>query len=238
MFAAVTASAFVGPPCAALSDAAELKQQVAQRYDGYAARYDALDGGAAASTLGLSELRAEAVAACTGRVLEVGVGTGLNLPLYDERRCSALTAIDLSPGMLRVAEGVANRMRLPVTLEQMDAEQLSFADGVFDTVIDTFSLCVFPDPARAIAEMRRVCKPGGRLVLLEHQRSALAPLAAYQDVTAPAAARFLGKGCMWNQDVAALLADSGLRVVRCKPGLLGLVALFEAERQSEPQVRM
>ena len=96
-------------------------------YDNYASSYDVLDGGVLADALGLAQLRAEATSLCAGRVLEVGVGTGLNLPLYDARRCEQLIAIDLSAGMLHEAATAAKAARgrsLAVELRQMNAEAL------------------------------------------------------------------------------------------------------------------
>ena len=95
----------------------------------------------------------------------------------------------------------------------MDVENLEFPDASFDTVVDTFSLCVFPDPVAALKEMRRVCKPGGRILLLENSVSDNAVLAAYQKATAPLVAKVGGKGCFYDQEPAALAAAAGLRVV-------------------------
>lgn len=199
-----------------------------QEYDGYATRYNELDGGVVADTLGIDSLRAAAISRCQGQVLEVGVGTGLNLALYDRSRCSSVTGVDLSDGMLRQAAAETARLGLSqVRLQQMDASRLSFTDASFDCVVDTFSLCVYAEPLAALREMARVCRPGGRVLLVEHQRSEVGPLRSYQDLTAPVIARLGGKGCVWNQDVDTMLRQAGLRVLRKEPALLGTVALFE-----------
>lgn len=109
-----------------------------------------------------------------GEVLEVAVGTGLNLPLYPEG--VTLTAIDLSPEMLAIARTRAAEQDRDVVLREGDAHNLPFADGSFDSVVCTYSLCNIPDEARAIAEMKRVLRPGGKLLLLDHIRSSVAPV--------------------------------------------------------------
>lgn len=87
--------------------------------------------------------------------------------------------------------------------------------------------CVYGSPLSALREMRRVCKADGRVVLLEHSRASNGAVAAYQDVTAGGAAKFGGKGCVYNQDVTGLAEQAGLRVVRSRATLGGLIALLE-----------
>ncbi|KAG2423546.1 hypothetical protein HXX76_015189 [Chlamydomonas incerta] len=154
---------------------------------------------------------------------------------------TSLDTVDLSPGMLaqararvRGSSGLAGR---PIAFQQADVAALPYADASFDTVVDTFSLCVFPDPQAAMNELARVVRPaaaggggGGRLLLLEHSRSDNPLLAAYQDATAgPVAA--LGKGCVWNQDVEGLAARAGLRVTRAERFAAGTVELLVAEKR-------
>lgn len=102
------------------------------------------------------------------RALEVGVGTGKNMPYYPSG--VSVTAIDFSPRMLARAKNRAHNKGTPVDLQQMDVQQLDFADATFDTVFATFVFCSVPDPVKGLSELRRVCKPEGRLLLLEHMR--------------------------------------------------------------------
>lgn len=104
-----------------------------------------------------------------GRTLEVAVGTGLNLPAYPPE--ANVTGIDLSPEMLEIARKRAAELGRTADLREGDAHELPFGDGSFDTVVCTYSLCNIPDPDRAVAEMKRVLRPGGRLVLVDHVRS-------------------------------------------------------------------
>src|SRR5919204_4113614 len=105
-------------------------------------------------------------AQATGEVLEVAIGTGRNLPYYPQG--IRLTGVDFSPAMLQLARHQADRLGRKVDLRLGDAQALELPDASFDTVVCTFSLCAIPDERRAIAEMRRVLRPGGRLLLLDH----------------------------------------------------------------------
>ncbi|MCC3316743.1 ubiquinone biosynthesis methyltransferase UbiE [Nocardia sp. 852002-20019_SCH5090214] len=117
--------------------------------------------------------RAWACGRARGDVLEVAVGTGLNLPFYPDT--VRLTGVDLSAQMLAIARKRAEEVRPDTTLQEGDAHALSFPDSTFDTVVCTFGLCAIPDSAKAIAEMRRVLRPGGQLILVDHVASSSRP---------------------------------------------------------------
>jgi ubiquinone/menaquinone biosynthesis C-methylase UbiE len=105
-------------------------------------------------------------AQATGDVLEVAIGTGRNLPFYPEG--IRLTGIEFSPAMLELARRQADQLGRKVDLRLGDAQALELPDASFDTVVCTLSLCAIPDERRAVAEMKRVLRPGGRLLLLDH----------------------------------------------------------------------
>lgn len=110
----------------------------------------------------------------TGDVLEVAVGTGLNLPFY--RADARVTGIELSPAMLEIARKRAADLGRSVDLREGDAHQLPFGDSTFNAVVCTYSLCNIPDVTQAVSEMKRVLKPGGRLLLVDHVRSTVRPI--------------------------------------------------------------
>ncbi len=113
-----------------------------------------------------------------GRVLEVAVGTGRSLPFYVN--ASSLTGVDLSPEMLAQARQRAEERGLPIDLREGDAEALPVEDAAYDSVVCCLSLCTIPDPAAAIAEMKRALVPGGRLLLIDHVASTWPPIYAVQ----------------------------------------------------------
>jgi len=124
----------------------------------------------------------------TGDVLEIGIGTGMNLPFYaaDVR----LTGVDLSPAMLGEARRRVAELGREVDLREGDAQALEFPADRFDTVVFSLCLCSIPDDRRAVAEGVRVLKPGGRMVLLEHVRSPSRVVRAGQRLVEPAFLRF------------------------------------------------
>jgi len=150
-----------------------------------------------------------------GDILEVGAGTGRNLPYYPRRSRVLLT--DASEAMARRArEKIAalsrpERDRFGVVVA--DAARLSetFRPSSFDTVVDTFGLCSFDDPVAVLREMERVCRPDGKIVLLEHGRSkSWDKVSEYLDENAERHAK--NWGCVWNRDLDAILEESGLEV--------------------------
>jgi len=129
--------------------------------------------------LGVARLRKNLLLKATGKILEVACGTGSNIPLFPTG--SNIMAVDLSPNMLEVARANAIKHNLKVKFAVMDAEHLELADGSFDTVVSTLSTCTFPNPVKALQEMKRICRPNGLILLLEHGHSNLPWLARFQD---------------------------------------------------------
>jgi len=115
--------------------------------------------------------RAKVVPAAAGVVLELGFGSGRNLPFYDRTRVERLFALEPSPGMLVRARKLAAVADLPMEILPETAETLSLAPASVDTVVVTYSLCTIPDPAAALEAARRALKPGGRLLFCEHGRA-------------------------------------------------------------------
>jgi len=147
----------------------------------------------------------------SGEVLEIGVGTGLNLALYDASRVRRVTALDPDPHMLRRARERVGVAPVPVDLVQAAAERIPCADARFDTVLVTWTLCTVENPGATLAEVRRVLRPGGRLVFIEHTRSVQPALARAQQRLTPLWRRLLG-GCHLDRPAVDLVRASGLVV--------------------------
>jgi len=154
-----------------------------------------------------------------GRVLDVACGTGVNFPYLPPG--VDLVGVDLSDEMVARAREAAADLDLRVAVHQADAADLAFEDGRFDTVVSSLSTCTFPDPVAVLREMGRVCAPDGRLLLLEHGRSRIGPIARFQEWLAPR--HFERHGCRWTQRPARLVAEAGLEAVEVERSLLGVL---------------
>jgi ubiquinone/menaquinone biosynthesis C-methylase UbiE len=152
----------------------------------------------------LRERRERLVPKAHGRVLEIGIGSGLNLPYYDASRVRRLCAVDPSAELLAMARSNAKRLKIDVELAQQSAERLRFADGSFDSVVLTWTLCSIPDPAPALAHIRRVLKAGGELLFIEHGLSPDPGVARWQRRLTPVW-RPLAGGCHLDRPMATLL---------------------------------
>jgi ubiquinone/menaquinone biosynthesis C-methylase UbiE len=149
-----------------------------------------------------------------GDVLELGVGTGLNFGLYGG--VGSLAGIDPDPFMLERARKRAAALNLPIELHQAGAEALPFDRGRFDVVVMTFTLCTIPDVTGSLAEARRVLKPGGRMLFVEHTRSPQLALGRVQDALTPLWKR-IGGGCHLNRPAGQLIANAGFDVTEHVP---------------------
>jgi len=158
-------------------------------WDKQARRYDRQIGWWERHLLG-PDNRAWAAGQARGDVLEVAVGTGLNLPFYAADL--NVTGIDLSPAMLDIARQRATEAGRTVELHEGDAHHLPFDDAAFDTVVCTLSLCNIPDPQQALREMWRVLRADGRLVLVDHVRSTSKPIYWFQRAIEPISVRIDG----------------------------------------------
>ena len=154
-----------------------------------------------------------------GRVLDVACGTGTNRRYLPD--AVEYVGVDLSPAVLREADARFDDLVLGESLLEMDAQALDFPEDSFDTVISSLSTCTFPDPDAALGEMARVCKPDGRVLLLEHGRSKVGPVARFQDWRADA--HFEKHGCRWTQEPTAVVAGTGLAVLSSRSSMLGIV---------------
>lgn len=162
----------------------------------------------------MNGLRPEVLAPASGDVLEVGFGTGLNVDFYPTA-ISSLTAVD--PNIAEGFEATEARIaEAPFSVERcaLRADRsLPFDSGRFDTVVTTWTLCSIPDPGRALEEMRRVLKPGGQYVFIEHGRAPSEKTALWQDRVNPIWRR-LADGCNMNRSIDRLVEDAGFRMTR------------------------
>jgi len=155
--------------------------------------------------------RAKVVPRATGKVLEIGIGTGRNLPFYDKAKLNELWGLDPADQMHRLARKRMRKAGLEVRLLTLSAEEIPEPDASFDTLVMTFTLCSIPEPVRAVREMRRVLKPGGRLLFCEHGLAPDESVRKWQHRITPYWKPLAG-GCHLDRDIPALLTEGGFRI--------------------------
>lgn len=162
--------------------------------------------------MGIRDQRRRIGAAARGRVLELGAGTGAMLEHYGDH-VEEVVATDPDPHMLARAHRRRHAAKVPVEIREADAQDLLFGDDSFDTVVLALSLCTIPEPDAALAEARRVLRPNGQLLFVEHVRSARPWLARIQSFLAPAWEKVAG-GCQLDRDTVASIEQAGFQVER------------------------
>jgi ubiquinone/menaquinone biosynthesis C-methylase UbiE len=181
------------------------RERVRGIYDQRAPAYDRTVG--FGERLLLGDFRERFGAELAGETLEVAIGSGLNLPYYSAAVTRAV-GVDLSRGMLAQAARRAREIGRSISLIQLDAERLAFRDASFDTVAISMALCTVPHPERAIQELARVCRPSGKIVMLEHVLSPTRPIAWMEWRFAPMQERALG--CHLTRETIETVRHSGL----------------------------
>lgn len=156
----------------------------------------------------VSRQRDKVVPLAHGRVLEIGIGTGLNLRHYDKSKVEKIIGLDPGLEMHHLARRRMQRAGLDVELVGLSAEKIPFEAASFDSVLVTFTLCTIPDPVSALKEMRRVLKPGAPLIFCEHGRAPQTEVQRWQDKLTPLWSKLAG-GCHLNRDIPALLGTAG-----------------------------
>jgi phosphatidylethanolamine/phosphatidyl-N-methylethanolamine N-methyltransferase len=200
-----------------------------RRYDRQAAMYDLME--IPIEFLAFGRLRRRLWSDVEGAiVLEIGVGTGKNIPYH--RAGARTVAVDVSPRMLRRAAHRARRLEQDMDLVLADAQHLPFRDRAFDAASATFVFCSVPDPVAGLQEVRRVVRDGGRVHLLEHVRAANPVLGRLMDLANPIAVRMSGANI--NRDTVSNVAKGGMTLDDVESRGLGIIKLIRASAGERP----
>ncbi len=164
----------------------------------------------------MGRARAEYVPRASGRVLEIGIGSGHNIEHYGQG-VSGVTAIDPATEVTDLAQSRIKGSRIPIELISASAETIPFDTDTFDSVVSTWTLCSIPNVYQALAEIRRVVKPGGQFIFLEHGLSPDRKIAGIQRAIEPIW-KIIGGGCHLTRDAANLVEDAGFRLRESESG--------------------
>ncbi|MEK6928981.1 MAG: class I SAM-dependent methyltransferase [Nanoarchaeota archaeon] len=199
------------------------REEIREKYAGAARWYDVWTALLEAMLLG--GLRRRLLCHAQGNVLEVGIGTGLNLKHYPQK-CE-ITGLDYTPEMLEKAKERAERLGRKVNFIQGDAQRLPFKARSFDTVVDTFCLCTYPNAMKVLYEMKRVCKRDGHILLLEHGKSSSALIENLQRWRAEKHYQSIGCRLLLNHE--ALVKKAGFKIVTSERRFFGIFYVIKAK---------
>jgi len=178
--------------------------------------------------------RERVIASAEGRVLEIGIGSGLNLPFYGPH-VREIVGLEPAPRLIAMARQVAERMPMPVTFMEESAAAIPLDDNAVDTVVMTWTLCTIPQADRALSEMRRVLKPNGRLLFVEHGLAPDDGVRRWQDWLTPPWKRISG-GCHLNRPIRTMIESAGSRFDRLEtaymPGPKPMSFIYEGSARS------
>jgi ubiquinone/menaquinone biosynthesis C-methylase UbiE len=166
---------------------------------------------AAMSTKPIRYQRKKVVPRATGRVLEIGFGAGHNLPFYDASKVSHLWALEPSKEMRERAAERVSQSSIPLEFLDLPSEEIPLGSEEADTILITYTLCTIPDVMKALGEMRRVLKPGGKMIFCEHGEAPDADVRKWQERLTPAW-KFIGGGCHVGRPIPKMIIDSGFRI--------------------------
>ena len=156
--------------------------------------------------------RKKVVPLAEGKVLEVGIGSGLNLPFYDKSKIDELWGLDPSEELSEMARKVADSEQMEVNFISSGAEEISLPDDHFDSVLITYTMCTIPEVRRANGEIRRVLKNGGKMIFCEHGEAPDENIRKWQKRINPIWGKFAG-GCNINRKIPSLIEDSGFDII-------------------------
>jgi ubiquinone/menaquinone biosynthesis C-methylase UbiE len=166
----------------------------------------------------LLPFRERVIGAAEGRVLEIGVGSGMNLPFYRPPVREVL-ALEPAPRLVAMAQRASRAARTPISFLEASAEAIPLDEHSVDTIVTTWTLCSIPQAATALAEMRRVLRPGGKLLFVEHGMAPDAGVRRWQDRLTPAWRRISG-GCHLNRPIRSMIEDAGFHIDRIETGYI------------------
>ncbi|MGH8179300.1 MAG: class I SAM-dependent methyltransferase [Steroidobacter sp.] len=167
----------------------------------------------------LAPYRRRVISGAKGRVLEVGLGSGLNLPFYASE-VTEILGLEPSPRLITMAEAIAGRRSpIPTRMIKGSAEAIPLEDRSVDTVVTTWTLCTIPHPLAALREMKRVLKPTGQLLFVEHGQAPEERIRKWQDRLTPAWKR-IGGGCHLNRPIPALIHEAGFSIAQLETGYM------------------